>query len=95
MRFPVIYKYLYETKTRNDFFISGDSGAGYLNPTLLIPDKKTGKRGGSNVTESGAEDWIAWNQYWYSKFDLSFTGFLINGDQGALTEQALAMWLLP
>ena len=26
MRFPVIYKHLYETKTENDFFISGDSG---------------------------------------------------------------------
>ena len=28
MRFPVIYGHLYKTKTPNDFFISGDSGAG-------------------------------------------------------------------
>lgn len=26
MRFPVIFKHLYKTKTANDFFISGDSG---------------------------------------------------------------------
>jgi len=92
LRFPVIYKYLYETKTENDFFISGDSGAGYLNPTLLIPDPKTGKRGASNVTESGVVEWVAWNKYWYDKFDLSFTGFLINGDQGPLTNASLAMY---
>jgi hypothetical protein len=48
MRFPVIYKHLYETKTPNDYFISGDSGAGYLNPTLLLPDPVTGRRGGSD-----------------------------------------------
>ena len=35
MRFPVIYDYIYETRTPNDFFISGDSGAGYLNPTRM------------------------------------------------------------
>eukprot|EP00658_Telonema_sp_P-2_P020009 TRINITY_DN17874_c0_g1_i9.p1 TRINITY_DN17874_c0_g1~~TRINITY_DN17874_c0_g1_i9.p1 ORF type:complete len:382 (-),score=69.03 TRINITY_DN17874_c0_g1_i9:335-1480(-) len=92
MRFPVIYPYLYRTRTANDWFISGDSGAGYLNPTLLIPDPKTGKRGGSNVTVSGADDWIAWNKVWYQKFDLTFTGFLINGDQGALNSAAFQMY---
>ena len=65
MRFPVIYKHLYATKTSNDFFISGDSGAGYLNPTLLLPDPKTGRRGESNVTQSGAQAWIDWNTHWY------------------------------
>jgi hypothetical protein len=65
MRFPVIYKHLYATKTPNDFFISGDSGAGYLNPTLLLPDPKTGRRGESNVTKSGAQAWIDWNTHWY------------------------------
>ena len=28
MRFPPVYKHIYDTKTPNDYFISGDSGAG-------------------------------------------------------------------
>lgn len=92
MRFPVIYKLLYETRSENDFFISGDSGAGYLNPTLLLPDPKTGRRGESNVTKSGAQSWIDWNTKWYAKFDLSLTGFLINGDQGPLTNASLKIY---
>ena len=53
--------------------ISGDSGAGYLNPTLLLPDAKTGRRGESNVTKSGAGAWIKWNTAWYKRFELSYT----------------------
>ena len=74
------------------FFISGDSGAGYLNPTLLFPDPESGRRGESNITTSGAPDWIAWNTHWYEKFNLSFTGFLINGDAGPLTKESIAMY---
>ena len=92
MRFPVVYDHIYKTRTANDFFISGDSGAGYLNPTLLLPDAKTGRRGASNVTKSGADAWVAWNKRWYTMFDLSFTGFLINGDQGPLTNGSIAMY---
>eukprot|EP00946_MAST-07B_sp_MAST-7B-sp1_P003111 g3111.t1 len=91
-RIPVIFKYLYETKGPCDFFISGDSGAGYLNPTLLLPDPATGRRGESNVTKSGAEPWINWNRKWYSKFDVSFTGFLINGDAGPLTNASMELY---
>ena len=47
--------------------------------TLLLPDPKTGRRGDSNITKSGADAWVMWNTMWYKKFDLSFTGFLING----------------
>jgi hypothetical protein len=92
MRFPVIYKYLYASKTKNDWFISGDSGAGYLNPTLLFPNESTGRRGESNVTKSGAPAWTDWNTKWYSKFDLSFTGFIINGDAGLLTRESLQIY---
>lgn len=92
MRFPVIFPYLYKTMSPNDFFISGDSGSGYLNPTLLFPDKKTGRRGASEVTKSGEAAWSKWCSAWYEQFDLSLTGFLINGDQGPLTAEALAMY---
>ena len=64
----------------------------YLNPTLLFPDKKTGRRGASEVTKSGEAAWSKWCTAWYEQFDLTFTGFLINGDQGPLTAEALAMY---
>ena len=34
-RVPYVFDHIYKTKTSNDWFIAGDSGAGYLNPTLL------------------------------------------------------------
>ena len=92
MRFPVAFRWMYDRRTPSDFFISGDSGAGYLNPTLLFPDPTTGRRGDSNVTASGAPAWTAWNARWYDKFDVSFTGFLINGDAGPLTNESMAMY---
>lgn len=72
LRFPVIYKYLYATRSKNDFFIQGDSGAGYLNPTQLAPPRDSG-------LPSGFGPWRAWNSKYYRQFGLSFTGFLING----------------
>merc|ERR1711977_740187 len=45
-----------------------------------------------NITKSGADAWIKWNTAWYKKFDLGFTGFLINGDQGALTNDSIAIY---
>eukprot|EP01062_Namystynia_karyoxenos_P015563 TRINITY_DN15648_c0_g1_i2.p1 TRINITY_DN15648_c0_g1~~TRINITY_DN15648_c0_g1_i2.p1 ORF type:complete len:465 (+),score=139.35 TRINITY_DN15648_c0_g1_i2:561-1955(+) len=91
MRFPVIYPYLYQTRTANDWFVSGDSGAGYLNPSRLFPGAN-GRRGESNVTEAGDAAWKAWCTRWYNQFNLSFTGFLINGDAGAFTDESLRLY---
>ena len=43
-------------------------------------------------SSNGAPAWIQWCSAWYKQFDLSFTGFLINGDAGPLTDQAIAMY---
>lgn len=72
LRFPLIFKYLYETRTVNDFFIAGDSGAGYLNPTELYSPRFSG-------LPSAGDAWTRWNYPWYRQFGLTFTGFLING----------------
>jgi hypothetical protein len=63
-----------------------------LNPTLLFPNATTGKRGESNITTSGAAVWQQWNEHFYGKFDVSFSGFLINGDAGVLTNESLNMY---
>jgi hypothetical protein len=44
------------------------------------------------VTTSGAAPWIKWNTEWYAKFDVSFSGFLINGDAGSLTNASMEMY---
>lgn len=72
-RIPHVFDYVYNTKTENDFFISGDSGAGYLNPlNLFEPREHSG-------LPQGMDAWVLHNKEYYRKFDISITGFIING----------------
>ena len=87
LRFPVIFKYLYDQATQNDVFISGDSGAGYINLTQLLPPRAV-----SHIASSGAADWARWNKDWYTRFDYSFTGFIIQGDAGMMSSVAEDMY---
>eukprot|EP00661_Eupelagonemidae_sp_cell13_P015996 gene15996-biopygen18756 len=57
-------------------------------PPPLYINPKTGRRGASNVRKSGKDAWVAWNKQWYTQFDLSFTGFLINGDRRRIAADA-------
>jgi hypothetical protein len=75
-RVPNVFDHIMRTKTANDWFIGGDSGAGYLNPNLL-----TGERLGSGVPDA-LDLWVAHNKAWYERFDYSITGFVINGFHG-------------
>lgn len=86
-RFPLIFQYVYESATPNDVFISGDSGGGYLNPSQLIPPRAV-----SNIATSGVPAFQKWNRRLYSRFNLSFTGFVINGDAGVLAPDAEAIY---
>ncbi len=61
-RVPMIFDYVYEHKTANDYFITGDSGAGYVMPTYL-PD---------------LEAWNAFNKPYFEKFDMDVVGFIID-----------------
>lgn len=86
-RVPYVFDHIYKTKTPNDWFIAGDSGAGYLNPTLL-----SGERLGSGLPDA-LDLWVEHNQYYYKKFDYSITGFVINGFHPKMsldTQQAYA-----
>lgn len=69
-RVPQIYNYIYETATKNDYFVSGDNGAGYLNsiqlPSQYIPY------------------WFTYQKNLFQRFDLSIAGFVITGFSGSL-----------
>ncbi|NLN93273.1 MAG: hypothetical protein GX130_08220 [Candidatus Hydrogenedens sp.] len=75
-RVPHVFDYYYRTASEKDWFIAGDSGAGYLNPNLLIDD-----RGGSGLPEA-LDLWVSHNQHYYERLDYSITGFVINGFHG-------------
>jgi hypothetical protein len=77
-RVPYAFDHVYRTKTANDWFIGGDSGAGYLNPNLL-----TGKRLDSGLPDA-LDLWVAHNRAYYERFDYSITGFAINGFHGTM-----------
>lgn len=75
-RAPYAFQYAYGTKSENDWFIAGDSGAGYLNPNLLIGDRL-----GSGLPEA-LDLWVEHNQRYFSLLDYDITGFVINGFHG-------------
>ncbi|EDQ93037.1 uncharacterized protein MONBRDRAFT_5264 [Monosiga brevicollis MX1] len=86
LRFPVAFDYVYKSLTPNDRIITGDSGAGYANPTGLIsPRPLSGLPDGSCV-------WQQHNQAFYQSLDERFTGFLLQGDEGQLSPAAEDMY---
>jgi hypothetical protein len=84
-RAPQALAYAYRHATANDFFIAGDSGAGYLNPRGLIdrPDSRL----------PGALD--AWRDYcgpYFDKWGMTITGFILEGASGPSLEAEYAAY---
>ncbi len=85
-RFAPGMVYARDNKTPNDHFITGDSGAGYLNPgALQTPRKFSG-------LPSGIDTWKAHCQKYYRLWDVKLTGFIIDGDAPAMNGQVKAAY---
>ncbi|MCF7673922.1 MAG: hypothetical protein K9N23_07580 [Akkermansiaceae bacterium] len=84
-RAPQALAYAYRHATPNDFFIAGDSGAGYLNPRglTLRPDSKL---------PSGLKSWQEHCLLQFRRWDMSITGFVLDGASGAATETEFAAY---
>jgi hypothetical protein len=70
------------TATDNDFFIAGDSGAGYLNPSALETPRASGLPSGL----------VAWQRHCsrhFRQWDISITGFVIDGNTPAMSQPGL------
>ncbi|MFI4912143.1 MAG: hypothetical protein ACIAQZ_10805 [Sedimentisphaeraceae bacterium JB056] len=78
-RVSVAYEYMYRNKTDRDYFIAGDSGAGYLNPGLLH-----GTRAPSYYP-SAVSIWQKHCKEYYRQWDYSITGWLLNGNAPTMT----------
>ncbi len=77
-RIPYVFDHVYDSSSPNDWFIAGDSGAGYLNPNLL-----SGKRLNSGLPDA-LKLWEEHNTRYFKRFDYSITGFVINGFHGGM-----------
>jgi hypothetical protein len=84
-RAPQAMEYAYLKATTNDFFIAGDSGAGYLNPRGLTarPDSKL---------PSGLKSWSDYCGNYYRQWDMTITGFMLDGASGASTDLEYAAY---
>jgi hypothetical protein len=71
-RFPAGFWYTRATRTANDSFVAGDSGAGYVNPSLLAAPRPSGM-------PDAVALWERHNRRWYDQFGLGITGFVIDG----------------
>lgn len=85
-RLPVAFDWCYRTAAPGDYFVAGDSGAGYVNPTDLLPPRDP------SGLPSGAQAWIDHNVEYYRRLNYSITGFLINGFRGELTDESNALY---
>ncbi len=84
-RAPQALAYAYAHATTNDFFVAGDSGAGYLNPRALTVRPDSG-------LPSGLAAWVDYCEPRYRRWDLTMTGFLLDGSAGASTDLEFAAY---
>ena len=79
-RCPQALAFAYRLASTNDFFVAGDSGAGYLNVRSLSVRPDSG-------LPSGLEPWVAHCRDYYQRWGMTITGFMLDGSGGAATEQ--------
>src|SRR5579883_1572218 len=72
-RFAPGLVYARRKSSSNDSFVAGDSGAGYVNPMNLVEPRKW------SGLPSGLDVWTRHCQKYYKLWDISVTGFIIDG----------------
>jgi hypothetical protein len=75
--------YFRRTATPNDYFAAADNGAGYLNPGMLQTP-----RAESNLP-SGLDAWARHCEPLYRRWDLTISGFVIDGSGPGLNKEGL------
>lgn len=72
-RAPHVVDYVRTHASATDWFIGGVGGSGYLNPGMLTAPRLDPSLG------DGWDAWIKFNKEYYGRYDLSATGFIIEG----------------
>ncbi|GAA4991596.1 GxGYxYP domain-containing protein [Actinopolymorpha pittospori] len=82
-RIPVALERARRTATPNDTFVAGDSGAGYINPGMLAEPREF------SGLPSGVDAWREHCRPHYSRWDLTVTGFVIDGYAPGMDEATM------
>ncbi|MDO5571180.1 MAG: GxGYxYP family putative glycoside hydrolase [Bacteroidales bacterium] len=82
-RMPMVMDNYRETATENDYFVAADNGAGYLNPGMLQNPRPI------SGLPSGLDVWKNHCKKYYDRWDLSITGFIIDGNAPGLDNEGL------
>jgi hypothetical protein len=80
-RFAYGMMWLRQRATPNDFFVSGDSGAGYVNPSRLQAPRE------HSDLPDGNERWAQHCRRYFQRWDLNVTGFIIDGTAPAMSDR--------
>lgn len=81
-RIPMALDYYRESATSNDYFVAADNGAGYLMPGMLQEPRESG-------FQSGLDAWANHCKPYYERWDLTITGFIIDGTAPGLSKEGL------
>lgn len=73
-RMPAAFNYVYSHMDKNDYFVSGDSGPGYIIPGGLYQSTCPNR-----PNPDGNKAWISYAKTYMKKFDMDIVGFIING----------------
>jgi len=82
-RAPHVLDFVRKNAKENDWFISGDNGAGYLNPGMLTAPR---------LDPEIPDGWDAWTEHnlrYFRKYDLDIAGFVIDGYAPGMGEKGL------
>ena len=75
-RFPPLFDVLTSEMAPGDALVTGDSGANYINPSMLWASSRRGVSG----LGDGWDAWQAWSEPLFAALGVRTTGFLITGD---------------
>ena len=87
-RFGPGFDYFRKTATPNDLFVAGDSGAGYVNVMALVAPRPL------SGLPSALGLWTKHCKKYFTRWDLSATGFLIDGLSPGIDEEARKAYAL-
>lgn len=82
-RVPMALEYQRETAMPNDYFVAADNGAGYLMPGMLQEPREI------SGFKSGLDAWARHCKPYYNRWDLTITGFVIDGTAPGLSKEGL------
>ena len=85
-RVPMALHYMRQSASKNDYFAAADNGAGYLMPGMLQAPRPI-----SGLPDA-VDAWEAHNKPYYRRWDITISGFIIDGEAPGLNQKGMAAY---